>query len=69
MQSDLHIGAGTVVMACKSITYAWLIELLAEKGIKDNGRNLRNKVSREKFTAGILLQCPSALGCTSLHLD
>lgn len=55
-------------MARKGITYAQLIDLLAEKGIEDNERNLRNKVSRGKFTAGFLLQCLSALGCTSLQL-
>jgi len=42
---------------------------LAEKGIDDNERNLRNKVSWGKFTAGFLLQCLSALGCSSLHLE
>jgi ABC-type iron transport system FetAB ATPase subunit len=56
-------------MARKGITYAQLIEKLAEKGIEDNERNLPNKVSRRKFTAGFLLQCLSALGCTSLRLD
>jgi hypothetical protein len=56
-------------MARKGTTYAQLIELLAEKGIEDNERNLRNKVSRGKFTAGFLLQCLSALGCTSLQLE
>lgn len=56
-------------MARKGITYAQLIDLLAEKGIEDNERNLRNKVSRGKFTAGFLLQCLSALGCTSLQLE
>ena len=56
-------------MARNGTTYAQLIDLLAEKGIDDNERNLRNKVSRGKFTAGFLLQCLSALGCTQLHLD
>ena len=32
-------------MARKGTTYAELIDLLAEKGIEDNERNLRNKVS------------------------
>ncbi|MEP2890461.1 DUF6471 domain-containing protein [Tateyamaria sp.] len=55
-------------MARKGTTYAQLVDLLAAKGIEDNERNLRNKVSRGKFTAGFLLQCLSALGCTSLQL-
>ena len=38
-------------------------------GIEDNERNLRNKVSRGKFTAGFLLQCLVALGCKSLQLS
>lgn len=56
-------------MAKRGITYAQLAEKLAEIGIEDNERNLRNKVSRGKFTAGFLLQCLSAIGCSSLHLD
>ncbi len=56
-------------MARKAVTYAHLVEKLAEIGIEDNERNLRNKVSRGKFTAGFFLQCLFALGCTSLHLD
>ncbi len=56
-------------MARHGTTYAQLVEKLAEKGIEDNERNLRNKVSRGKFTAGFLLQCLSALGCSQLQLD
>lgn len=56
-------------MARKGVTYAQLVEKLAEIGVDDNERNLRNKVSRGKFTAGFFLQCLTALGCSSLHLD
>lgn len=56
-------------MARRGVTYAGLVERLAALGVDDNERNLRNKVSRGKFTAGFLLQCLSALGATSLHLD
>ena len=56
-------------MARKGATYADLAVRLAAIGIDDNERNLRNKVSRGKFTAGFLLQCLSALGCSSLHLE
>lgn len=55
-------------MARRGITYAQLVEKLAEIGIDDNERNLRNKVSRGKFTAGFLLQCLTALGCASISL-
>lgn len=56
-------------MARTGTTYAQLSEKLAAIGVEDNERNLRNKVSRGKFTAGFLLQCLSALGCSSLRLD
>lgn len=56
-------------MARRGITYAQLVEKLAEIEIDDNERNLRNKVSRGKFTAGFLLQCLAALGVHSLQLS
>lgn len=55
-------------MARRGVTYSQLVEKLANIGVEDNERNLRNKVSRGKFTAGFFLQCLSALGCTSLQL-
>ena len=55
-------------MARKSVTYAQLVERLSAIGVDDNERNLRNKVSRGKFTAGFFLQCLSALGTSQLHL-
>lgn len=55
-------------MARRRLTYAHLAESLAAIGIEDNERNLRNKVSRGKFTAGFLLQCLVALGVTDLRL-
>ena len=58
-----------VEMAKKHMTYAHLVAGLAAIGIEDNERNLRNKVSRGKFTAGFLLQCLNAIGCSSLQLD
>jgi hypothetical protein len=56
-------------MARKGVTYAQLAESLAAVGVEDNERNLRNKVSRGKFTAGFLLQCLSALRTDTLHLS
>lgn len=55
-------------MARRGITYAQLVDKLAGIGIDENERNLRNKVSRGKFTAGFLLQCLAALGCDTLRL-
>ena len=56
-------------MARHGVTYGKLVDLLAEMGIEDNERNLRNKVSRGKFTAGFLLQCLTSIGVRTLHLE
>lgn len=55
-------------MARRGVTYAQLAERLGAIGVDDNERNLRNKVSRGKFTAGFLLQCLTAMGVESLRL-
>ena len=56
-------------MAKQNITYSKLVERLESIGIKEDDRNLRNKVSRGKFTAAFMLQCLTAIGCASLHLQ
>ena len=49
-------------MARQNITYAQLVVRLAAIGVREDERNLRNKVSRGKFTAAFLLQCMEAIG-------
>ena len=66
---ELRKRTARVEMARKGTTYAQLAEKLAAIGIEDNERNLRNKVSRGKFTAGFLLQCLVALGVQELRLQ
>ena len=56
-------------MARRGVTYAQLAERLAAIGVEENERNLRNKVSRGKFTAGFLLQVMAAIGAKELRLD
>lgn len=56
-------------MARRGITYVQLVERLAAIGVDENERNLRNKVSRGKFTAGFMLQCLAALSVTSLRIN
>lgn len=56
-------------MAKQNITYSQLLQRLESIGVKEDERNLRNKVSRGKFTAAFLLQCLSAIGVASLHLE
>lgn len=56
-------------MAKQNITYSKLVERLESIGVHEDERNLRNKVSRGKFTASFLLQCLAAMGTRSLPLD
>jgi hypothetical protein len=53
----------------KGLTYAQLVERLAAIGVDEKEVNVRNKLARGKFTAAFLLQCSSAIGSSSLHLD
>jgi hypothetical protein len=53
----------------RGVTYAQLIEKLAEIGVEEKEANLKNKLSRGKFTAAYLLQCLTAVGVTAVRLD
>lgn len=53
----------------KGITYAVLVDRLASIGIDDKEVNVRNKLSRGKFTAAFFLQCLEAIGSQQLRLD
>ncbi|MBB4096973.1 DUF6471 domain-containing protein [Sphingomonas kyeonggiensis] len=53
----------------RNVTYADLAEKLAAIGVKENEPNIRNKISRGKFTAVFLLQCMDAIGASSLRLS
>lgn len=46
----------------KGVTYAQLAEMIGDKEV-----NIRNKLSRGKFTAAFLLQSLSAIGTTDLR--
>ena len=48
----------------RGVTYADLAERIGDKE-----PNVRNKLSRGKFTAAFLLQCLDAIGVTSLRMD
>ena len=52
----------------RNISYAELVGKLADIGIMDSEPNIRNKLSRGKFTAVFLLQCLEAIGVDSLRL-
>jgi len=58
-----------VELTKRNITYAALAGLLADVGVFDSEPNIRNKISRGKFTAVFLLQCLTAIGATNLNLE
>ena len=53
----------------KGITYSQLVEKLEAIGVDEKEANIRNKLSRGKFTAAFFLQCLSAIGAGSLQLE
>lgn len=53
----------------RNVTYAQLVGKLADVGVVDSEPNIRNKISRGKFTAVFLIQCLEAIGCSSLRLQ
>lgn len=52
----------------KGVTYAQLVERLSELGIDEKEANVRNKLSRGKFTAAYMLACLSAIGSTDIRI-
>lgn len=52
----------------RGVTYAQLVGLLADQGVMDSEPNIRNKISRGKFTAVFLVQCLTAIGVSELRL-
>lgn len=53
----------------RGVSYAQLVERLEALGIAEDEKNVRNKLSRGKFTAAYLLQCLEAVGAQTLRLD
>ena len=51
----------------KGVTYAQLVERLAAIGVDEKEVNVRNKLSRGKFTAAFLLQCLQVIGVTEVR--
>jgi Domain of unknown function (DUF6471) len=50
----------------KGVTYAQLVDKLTAIGVDDKEVNVRNKLSRGKFTAAFLLQCLNAIGSNAV---
>lgn len=53
----------------RNVSYAQLVDKLAAIGVVDSEPNIRNKLSRGKFTAVFLIQCLEAIGVHHLSLD
>lgn len=53
----------------RGVTYSQLVEKLADIGITEAEPNIRNKLSRGRFTATFMLQCLEAIGAKELRLD
>ena len=53
----------------RNVTYSELVGKLADLGVHDSEPNIRNKISRGKFTAVFLIQCLEAIGVRSVSLS
>lgn len=70
-KTDWELKAANLLKAelkRKGVTYAQLVDRLAQLGVDEKEVNVRNKLSRGKFTAAFLLQCLEAIGSRDLHL-
>lgn len=70
-KTDYELKAANLLKAelkRKGVTYAGLVEKLAAIGVDEKEANVRNKLSRGKFTAAFLLQCLAAIGTSDLRL-
>ena len=53
----------------RGITYAMLARRLQSIGIRETERSIANKMSRGTFSFAFFLQCMSALGVQTLHIQ
>lgn len=70
-KTDWDLKAANILKAelkRKGVTYAQLVEKLAAIGVEEKEANIRNKLSRGKFTAAFMFQCLEAIGTTNISL-
>lgn len=70
-KTDYELMAANLLKAelkRKGVTYAQLVDKLAAIGVDEKEANIRNKLSRGKFTAAFLLQCLTAIEVENLSL-
>ncbi len=53
----------------RGVTYSQLVGKLADMGVHDTEPNIRNKISRGKFTAVFLVQCLQAIGAGDIRIS
>ena len=53
----------------RHVSYKQLAEKLHQFGIKENERNIGNKIARGSFTAVFFVQCLVAVGCHNVALN
>jgi len=53
----------------RNMTYEQLAEKLRDVGVEDTPENIKNKVSRGKFTAVFMVQCLEAIGCRAINIS
>lgn len=53
----------------KGVTYGQLVDRLKVIGVDEKEANIKNKLSRGKFSAVFFVQCLLAIGCTGISLE
>lgn len=53
----------------KGLSYHDLAVLLKEIGVRESEPNIRNKMSRGKFSAVFMIQCLEAIGTSQMRID
>ncbi len=53
----------------RNLSYADLADRLEALGVRENRRNISNKIARGSFTAVFFVQCMKAIDCDTIHLD
>lgn len=56
-------------LARRQLTYKDLAQRLETMGVKENERNIANKIGRGTFTAVFFFQCMEAIGVQTIHLN
>lgn len=53
----------------RGVSHVHLVEFLNAAGIEETKASIDNKIGRGTFSAAFLIQCLSAIGCTTLPID